>query len=180
MEEVCRHNDSKKGRSQVDSLCTIVLFQPDCNYAFKFIGREMMKNVERHNTLAPKQFESQKRHRAIDQANNKVLIYDLLWQTKSPGAICANYAKSCYDLIVHTSAAMAMRRQGVPEAVTTCMFNTLQEAEHQVKTAYGDSDTHFGGHKVVPMHGVCQGNGAGPPICAVVSSPIWMCYGRQL
>jgi len=100
------------------------------------------------------------------------LTYDILQQTKSPGAICANDVKTCYDLIVHTSAAMAMRRQGVPEAATTCMFNTLQEAEHQVRTAYGDSDTHFGCQEVVPMHGVCQGNGAGPSTWAVVSSPI--------
>jgi hypothetical protein len=45
----------KEGVTQVDALRTIVLFQPDCNYAFKFIGREMMRFSEKHNTLAPEQ-----------------------------------------------------------------------------------------------------------------------------
>ncbi len=63
MEEVCSCHDFKKaGLIQVDSLRTIMLFQPDCYYAFKFIGHEMMKNAERHNTLAPEQFGSCKRH----------------------------------------------------------------------------------------------------------------------
>jgi hypothetical protein len=29
-----------------------------------------------------------------------------------------------------------MRRQGVPESMTTCMVSTLQEAQHQVRMAY--------------------------------------------
>jgi hypothetical protein len=37
---------NKSGLFQVDLLCIIVLFQPDCNYAFKFIDREMMAHAE--------------------------------------------------------------------------------------------------------------------------------------
>jgi hypothetical protein len=163
----------KEGLIHVDSLMTIGLFQPDCNYAFKFLGRKMMKHAETHQTIAAEQFGSRCLHRAIDLAVNKVLTNDLLRQTKSPEAICANNAKLCYDLIVHPSAVLAMRRQGVPEAATTCLFNMLQEARHQVRTAFGDSVTHFGGgNEVVPMHSICQGNGAGLPIWAVVSTPI--------
>lgn len=54
----------------------------------------------------------------------------------------------------------------------TCLFNTLQELSHQVRTAYGDSDQSYGGNSIIPLHGVCQGNGAGPAIWAVVSTPI--------
>lgn len=162
----------KAGLHQVDSLRTIILFQPDCNYAFKFIGHEMMTHAEMCKTLAPEQFGSRRGHWAIDQATNKTLTNDILRQTKLPGGICANDAKSCYDLIVHTTAALAMRRQGVPEGVISCLFNTLQEAQHYVCTAYGDSSTYFGGLSVIPMHGICQGNGAGPAMWAVVSTPI--------
>jgi hypothetical protein len=65
-----------------------------------------------------------------------------------------------------------MRRQGTPESATTCLFNTLQEMWHQVRTVHGDSKTTYGGRDIIPMHGICQGNGAGPPIWAVVSTPI--------
>jgi hypothetical protein len=96
----------KAGLLKVDSLRTIVLFQPDCNYAFKFLSRAMMKHAEKHQTLAPEQFGSRKNHRVIDLATNKVLTNDIIHQTKSPGAMCANDTKTCYDLRVHPSAAL--------------------------------------------------------------------------
>jgi len=39
----------------------------------------------------------------------------------------------------------------VPEAATTCLFNTLQESKHQVRTAFGNLDTHFGGNDIIPI-----------------------------
>jgi hypothetical protein len=53
------------------------------------------------------------------------------------------------------------------------LFNTLQNLSHQIRTAYGDSDHSYGGsHWILPMHGVGQGNGAGPAIWAVVSTSL--------
>jgi hypothetical protein len=65
-----------------------------------------------------------------------------------------------------------MRRQGTPESATTYLFNTLQEVTNQVRMVHGDKDIHFGGQDVVPMYGICQGIGAGPPMWAVVTTPI--------
>jgi hypothetical protein len=85
----------------------------------------------------------------------------------------SNDAKSCYDLIGHTQASLAMQRLGVPKAAVDCLFTTLQEATHQVQTGYGDSSSYYGGTQwVTPMHGIGQGNGAGPAIWAVFSTPL--------
>jgi hypothetical protein len=105
MAKSARCNDLKKsGIMELSSLRTICLFPVDCNYAFKHIGRSMMKMAEASSTLAPEQYGSRKGHKAIDLAVNKTLIYDLLRQLKRPGAICSNDARSCYDLIGHTQA----------------------------------------------------------------------------
>jgi hypothetical protein len=58
---------------QVDSLQTIALFQPGCNYAFTYLGHEMTKNSERHSTIAAEQFGSHKQPCAIDQATTTKL-----------------------------------------------------------------------------------------------------------
>ncbi len=84
-----------------------------------------------------------------------------------------NDAKSCYDLIGHAQASLFMQRVGVPIAAMDCMFSTLQSAKHFVRTGYGD----LTGYYIVssfakPMYGIGQGNGGGPTIWAVVSSPI--------
>ena len=53
------------------------------------------------------------------------------------------------------------------------MFTTLQNTEHTVHTAYSDSQHSYGGDLwLVPMQGVLQGNGAGPMLRAVVSTPV--------
>jgi hypothetical protein len=89
----------KAGHTHLTALRTIVLFPVDCNYAFKHIGREMMRLAEKTKSLAPEQYGSRKAHKAMDLAVNKALTYDLLRQLKRPGAVCSNDAKSCYDLM---------------------------------------------------------------------------------
>jgi hypothetical protein len=163
----------KTNRTDIDNLRTICLFEVDANFSFKHIGRQMMINAEKHQTLAKEQYGSRKRHRAIDLALNKVLTNDILRQAKRIGAICSNDAKACYDLIGHAQASLCMQRQGVPQSAVKCLFTTLQSATHSVRTAFGDSDDTYGGHGwIKPMHGIGQGNGGGPPIWAVISSTL--------
>ena len=53
------------------------------------------------------------------------------------------------------------------------MFTTIQNLEHHIRTLYGDSTVSQGGNLwVLPVSGVGQGNGAGPAIWAVVSTPV--------
>jgi hypothetical protein len=105
----------KSGVTDLSGLCTIVLFPVDCNFAFKHVGRSMMRVAEKTKSLAQEQYGSRKRHKAIDLAVNKALTFDILRQLKRTGVICSNNAKSCYDLIGHSPAALSMQRVGVPK-----------------------------------------------------------------
>jgi hypothetical protein len=66
------------------------------------------------------------------------------------------------------------------------MFGTIQKLQHHVRTAFGDSKKFFAANTgKVPIQGVGQGNGAGPQIWALVSTPIFnmlrqMRYGIKL
>jgi hypothetical protein len=163
----------KLGMTELSSLQTIVLFPVDCNFAFKHVGKELMKIAEQTKRLEPEQCGSRKRRRAIDLAVNKALTFDILRQLKRAGAICLNDTKSCYDLIGHMQAPISMQRVGVPRNIFNCLFTTVQEAVHRVRTSFGDSKATYGGLVwLVPIHGIGQGNGAGPVIWAVVSTPI--------
>ena len=66
---------------------------------------------------------------------------------------------------MHSFATLAMRRVEAAESATVYMFSTIQKLQHQVRTAFGDSDETFGGEfwrQLEPFVG--QGNGAGPAI----------------
>lgn len=131
----------KSGVTLLSGLRTIVLFPVDCNYVFKFIGGQMMKQAESLGALAPEQYGSRKHHKATDLAACKTLTYDLLRQLKRPGALCCNDAKSCYDLIGHSQASLSMQRAGVPKAAVDCMFprysklNTMSELDLEIPPA---------------------------------------------
>jgi hypothetical protein len=129
--------------------------------------------MEKHQQLAAEQYGSRKKKTAILPALNKRLSYDILRQMKMPGALCSNDAKSCYDRILHAVASLCLRHLGLPEAAIVCMFTTLQNMEHTVRTVYGDSNNSYGGNLwLVPMQGIFQGNGAGPMLWAIVSTPV--------
>ena len=164
----------KKANSyRVDKLRTIVLFEADFNFINKAVSRKLARMAESKKSIAREQYGSRKNHRSIEHVLNKRLCMDLLRQFKIPGIIAPTDLKSCYDRICHNIASLSMRRQGVQESEVLCMFRPLQYLEHTIRCAYGNSSATYGSNRwEVPMQGVYQGNGAGPIIWAVVSSPL--------
>ena len=162
-----------KDNIYADKMRTILLMEADFNMDNKWLGKQAMEYAEDHNVLAPEQSGSRKNHTPEKCGLNKRLTLDILRQMKSAGAMVSNDAKSCYDRIIHAIASICLRRVGVPLPPIICMFSTLQNLEHCIRTAYGDSKLAYGGILwVVPMQGVMQGNGAGPAIWAIVSTPL--------
>jgi hypothetical protein len=159
---------------RVDKLRAILLYEADLNQNNKKLGRDMMYTAEDLKAIAQEQFGSRTDHTAIDQSLNKRLTYDIIRQKKRAGAVCSNDAKSCYDRIVHSVASLAMQRVETPVEPIVCMFTTIQNLQHRIRTVYGDSTLGFSGRLyTIPIQGVGQGNGAGPQIWAVVSTPIF-------
>jgi len=171
----------KKDIYDVEKLRTVLLMAADFNHNNKRAGRDMMKNVEKHGTIAREQYGSRKNHASIDHCINKVLTFDLLRQKHQPGGHMATDAVSCYDRIVHGVASLAMQRQGMPLGPIVSMMTTLQNMKHKIRTIFGDSEGSFNAADSLfavplgdgkPIQGVGQGNGAAAQIWAVVSSPV--------
>ena len=94
--------------------------------------------------------------------------------THRPLAICSNDAKSCYDRIVLMVAALCLCRLGAPKPAVQSMVTTIHGMQHHMRLTYGDSTTHQGRAQwTSPIAGIGQGNGAGPQIWAVVSTPLF-------
>lgn len=64
-----------------------------------------------------------------------------------------------------------MQRLGVTQAACRTMFQTLQELNHHVRTAFGEKIQGYGALGI-PLHGVGQGNGAGPAIWLAITIPL--------
>ena len=161
----------KTQSSSVEKLRIIVLFHALFNMINKRVGRLMVQRAIATNQIPLEAFGSVPGRRANDCALNKALANDILRQQRRPAALCSNDATSCYDRIVHVVASLCMQRLGVDANTCKVMFATLQHLQHYVATAYGNSETPYGGIQI-PLQGVGQGNGAGPAIWLVMTIPL--------
>ena len=160
----------KVGVTDVKKLRTINLMEADFNHGNKRLARLMMDGAERYGLLASAQHGSRKRKTAIAHSVSKRLTQDCMRAQKIDGALCSNDATGCYDRIIHVAASLAMQQAGVPASACECMFSCLQNMTHYVSTAYGISESSRSPSTQLPIHGVGQGNGAGPAIWALMSS----------
>jgi hypothetical protein len=164
--------EKKPGARRLDSLRAILLYEADFNQNNKRLGREMLYQAEIHDAVAVEQYGSRKNMSASDQSLNKALTFDIWRQLRQRGALCCNDAKACYDRIVHNCASLCMQRVGTDPHPIISMFQTIQSLEHHVRTVFGESKKFFKQAGTTPLQGVGQGNGAGPQIWALVSTPV--------
>lgn len=164
----------KKGKAElVTALRTIVLCEADFNFNNKLLGKTAMNHAEKHGFIPNEQYGSRGNKSAIDHAIHKRLWYDTLRLTRCPGIMCSNDAKSCYDRVIHSIASLAYKRIGIPDPPVHCMFRTIQNMQHHIRTAYGDSTFFMDCSGLeVKYQGVLQGNGASPTTWALVSTPL--------
>jgi hypothetical protein len=161
----------KANSKQVDKLRVICLMEADFNYMNKWMGRITMKHAENANSIAPEQFGSRKHKSAILHAFNKALCFDYFRLSKSDVSLAVLDAKSCYDRILPPLACVSLRQHGLPQSIINASFNTIKDMSHYVRTAFGTSTSSYDRGDGY-MHGILQGNGAGPCIWVMLSTPI--------
>jgi hypothetical protein len=149
--------EKKKDVYNIDKLRAILLYEADFNQNNKKLGRQMLAIAEQFDAIAPEQFGSRKFLSAVDQSLNKALTFDLWRQHCTCAALCSNDAKGCYDRIVHNVASLCMQCVRVPREPIISMFGTIQELQHHVRTAFGDSKKFFAANTgKVPIQGVSK------------------------
>lgn len=155
----------------------IHLWEADANAIFKILARHAINIARDNGLLAPEQYGSCPEFSAQALSLAKRLIFDIARQRRDTIAICCNDAKQCYDRIVHTPAALALRRVGIKEGPIRCMFSMIHALEHHVRTGHGTSKDFFSTSvhinkefTAIPIQGIGQGNGCGPTTWAILSS----------
>jgi hypothetical protein len=155
----------------------IRILDTEFNQLNKAVGYEATKHALILNTFATEQFSRPGRS-AIDQCISKRCAIDHHRSRRLCFAMTSCDLAGCYDRIVHTAAALALLRIGIPHAKVETMFKTIQRMVHKIRTAFGDSEGEYGGDEILPNwrafpQGVLQGNACGPAIWSVLSSIIF-------
>lgn len=169
----------KKTPSPLASKHRIIhLWEADANGLFKILSRHTLEIANTNGMIAPEQY-AKPEHSAGGLSLAKRLTLDISRQKRQTIAMCCNDMKQNYDRIVHTPAALALRRVGIKAGPINCMFRMIQNLAHFVKTGHGISTACFSRTihiakdlSAIPIQGIGQGNGCGPASWVVVSSPI--------
>ena len=115
--------------------------------------------------IAPEQYSRPNRS-AIDHALNRRLTFDHQFYTRCPSCLGCCDLTGCYDRILHTIAALVLRKVGVSKAKIHSMFSTIQRMVHCIRTAFGDSKDTYGGDDIgnweLEPQGILQGNALRP------------------
>ena len=86
--------------------------------------------------------------------------------------MCSNDAKSCFDQIVHAVFSLCLQRIGCPTNAIEGCIKTLQNMEHHIRTAFGDSQQCYSGKQNKPLQGIIQGYDPALAGWVLVSIPI--------
>ena len=131
----------KEKGNLIEDLRTINLMEACFNFNNKFMARSTMKCAEENKLLPAEQYSSRKLHCIASQAINKRLVYDISHLQKRNIALCSNDAKAYYNRIVHSIVSLAMQQLGMPAEPIISMLRTIQQIDHLIRTAYGDSES---------------------------------------
>jgi hypothetical protein len=153
-----------KGCSLVSKLRLILLMEADFSCANKILYGVRMLDKARQHALMPDKIFREKNRMVDDSTRAKTLFYDLVYQSWRPAGLSSVDADNCYDRIVHSITLLVCQLFGVPQEVIGSMLRTIQEMNCFLHTTYGDSNTVVGLRVDIKTQGLCQGNGATPPL----------------
>ena len=128
----------------------------------KALGADAMRMGESNGWFVKDNYGGLKGMQAVEVSLNAQLMFNSIWARRARAVIMSNDAKGCYDRIAHTVVNLALGRLGIAKPALHSMLDTIQQMEHFVRTAFGDSEESYGSNRGPPAQGVLQGNGAGP------------------
>ena len=167
----------KKANSfQVEKQRTLGILDSEFNHSNRDLQHEAMQSALRNDCIAVEQYSRPNRS-CICHALNRRLTADDRQSKRLAWAMAMSDLTGCYDRIVHNAAALVLLRLGLSHAKIHSMFTTIQRMVHRVRTAFGDSETTYGGDDfenwLFAPQGILQGNASGPAIWTIISSLIF-------
>jgi hypothetical protein len=160
------------GCALITKIRSILLMEADLNATNKEIFGIWMLELVRGLGLIPEEVYSKRNRLAADGTLAKVLLYNIVRQTRRPAGIAAVDANNCYDRIAHPKASLTFQSMGVPLEAIKSMLTTIQEMNFFLRIGYGDSTDYAGSTGGKRTQGLCQGNGAAPAGWTVMTIPM--------
>ncbi len=115
------------GCALITKLRSILLMEADFNATKKIIYSQRMLQTARKYKLMPEEVFSKRNCLADNGTLIKVLLYDIVRQTRLPAGISVVDADNCYNQIMHQIASLVFQALGVPQEAIILMLTLIQD-----------------------------------------------------
>ena len=170
--------EKKPGVTIIEKLRAILFMESDSNASYKEIFGNRMLDVVRSHSFIPLEIYSEKGKNSDDCSQAKVILYDIVWQTRVSASLSSIDAANCYASIEHAIALLVFQAFGAPIESVESMLTTIEEIKYFLRTAYGDSKNFPRSTIELKFQGLCQGSGAAPEGWEVISVTIICAHKR--
>ena len=161
--------EKNPGCTLIEKLRTILLMETDFNFQNGLIYGSRILDVARRYNFMPEEIYSKQGETSDDGLLAKVLLYDVVWQSRCSAALSLINATNCYDSIAHTITSLVFQAFGVTGKAVEAMLTAIQEMKYFLRTSYGDSRNYRDSTIDIKFQGLCQGSKAAPEGWAVIS-----------
>ena len=157
--------EKNPGSPWTHRLRIIELFDSQLNAAMQIVfGKRMVYNALDNGAVHPSAFGSVPGRNAQEALLEKTMTFDMMRIRRANGAIYDCDAEGCYDRINPKFSSVHTRRLGMPKNWALFFAIFWSQCSHYVKTKYGISNDAFQAGMNEFLHGIGQGNGAGPAL----------------
>ncbi len=111
--------------SLIAKLRAILLMEADLNASTKTAFGIRMLNKAREANLMPEEVFSEQNKMADNRKLAKVLMHDIIRQTRRSAGLALVDADNCYDRIAHAIASLVFQAFGVPLSASEAMLTTI-------------------------------------------------------
>jgi hypothetical protein len=147
----------------IGKMQAICILEANYNWLNKFVfAKQIMDKAFQEDIIPAEQF-AKRGPQATEGVLTSGLFCDTAWAYHKTAAIESVDLATCYDVIAHPIASIALQSFKVPTVMVALMLYVLKTITWYLKTAFGQSKILFGGMAVDPSIGQGQGNGAAPP-----------------
>ena len=172
------------GVALVNKLRAILLMEGDYNYFNKYAFGYEALNALYELGYVPDKHYSQKQSTAEDAKMDGRLTMDISRQMRHPLLSVSADAANCYDRICHIIMSFLLLAITGWLGAVVALLHPIKIMKFFQRTAGGDSTTFMGGpnrllNGLLPLQGLCQGNGAAPAYWTILVSVLIHCYRHQ-
>eukprot|EP00957_Ditylum_brightwellii_P003897 296627-Ditylum_brightwellii.AAC.1 len=160
------------GNNKIHRTRFLTIYKATYSVFIGLIWKDLLSSSENRDTLNRGLHGGRCGHGAQTLSLIEELKYDICYCSRKSFINFDNDAASCYNQILPNISSLVARKNGLHKNATSIHAQTLEQANHRLKTSLGVSKEYYQHCTIFPIYGSGQGDTNSLGIWLTISSTI--------